>query len=326
MISVRLPSLTQVYGLSFLIVAGCSSPISTDELTGRWEAYDYNDGLPFHECFFTSSRAGFVGEYGHPQTTDYLLENGVIHLAEARWTQGFSIPVEHRGNDTLYLGDGVRFVRAEGGKHEAFLKYELPAVPGGVALPERRQSTYRVILHYSLATGSGDPVIYCGNRVLAIEELTLALSAGHSKRTEVLLFAEHTFPLSHLRDLYTELFFQGVRPVWLIASEKGPNDFTFMKDHPSIWWEELKNAHPSMPLPPPPVHTSRKDFLAAKDTKLVDISSLQDTTILDSLEDEFVYLVTVSPELNFSAYLRIKHCLARRHDQNGFRFKLEIGG
>jgi len=49
MISVRLPSLTQVYGLSFLIVAGCTSPISTDELTGCWEAYDYNNDLPFND-------------------------------------------------------------------------------------------------------------------------------------------------------------------------------------------------------------------------------------------------------------------------------------
>lgn len=171
---------------------------------------------------------------------------------------------------------------------------------------------------------SGEPVLRCGNRVISTKELLLALAQGHNKRTEVILFADRSLSLAPMRQLFFELRLNGLQSIYLVADHRGFDEFTCVKDYLPIWWEELKNMSPAIPLPPPPLYSSRTEYLQSSNVRQVVLESLRDTSIVASLSSDYVYLVSVSSELNLSDYLWIKQCLARRKKQGEFLFRLDI--
>lgn len=322
MLGTRLSTLVSIYSLSILMLCGCTNRISPDELTGGWEVYGYSDDLTFDRCFFTSTRASFTGKYGYPHVTDYEVENGIVLLSDARWAQGFSFTAERIDADTLFLGNGNRYVRSEDTKH--WPTYELPSVPGGNAPPPQQKSTNRVILHFYPDSVSGKPVLRYGPQAISPNELPLLLYQGHTTRTEVILFAGRDLSLVHLRQLFFALRYNALSYIYLVADHRGFEDFTLMKDYLPIWWEELESLSPAIPLPPPPLYSSRAEFIRAPDTREISIESIQDTSIVADLPGDYVYLVSVSPELDLSDYLWIKQCLARREKQGEFIFRLDI--
>lgn len=145
MLCVRLTPFASIYLLGILMFCGCTNRISPDELLGGWEIYSAKDGLIFDQCFFTPTQASFIGEYNHPHVTGYRVENGLIHLSDARWAHNFSFAAEGVDADTLFLNNGNRYVRSEDTKH--WPVYKLPSVPGGTAPPPHQRNTHRVVLN-----------------------------------------------------------------------------------------------------------------------------------------------------------------------------------
>jgi hypothetical protein len=310
--------------LSLMIVAySCNRSVPVAELICSWETiYNYGSSNPsYYQLNFSQNQVIVTGEFHHPQRANYTYREREIIISHKDWPLGISLTIDYLTGDTLYLDDGTKLVRMNREFNQTV--YDLPSVRGGISLPVQERSITLQTFQYYHTGGDNTPTLHFNSHTITPEDVPLALVAHHSKGV-VLLFADRSITVAELHGFYLLLAKSGVRKLYIVSGQQGFDTFTCMKDQPHVWYEELENLTPSIPLPPPPLVTSREEWLSLPNSRQVRISAVSDTSIISVLDTNLEYLFTIDSKLSLQEYLKIKQCLSSWRVKNDLRFILEL--